>query len=133
MSIAFDDPVKSEIWATVRAMNDAWTKGNPDDLAGFFHRNMVAVSPSVRRRLQGAAACVADWKDFATRAGIRRWKELDAFIHVYQDAAVVLYHFDMSVDMGSETMDTGGRDMLFFIKENGRWWAVANQFSLDPA
>lgn len=39
MTINFNDSVKQEIWATVRAMNDAWTKGNPDDLAKYFHRD----------------------------------------------------------------------------------------------
>ena len=29
MLIRFDDPVQQEIWATIRALNDAWTKGNP--------------------------------------------------------------------------------------------------------
>lgn len=38
MIIRFDDPVQQEIWATIRALNDAWTKGNPDDLANYFHR-----------------------------------------------------------------------------------------------
>jgi len=26
----------------------------------------------------------------------------------------------------------GGRDMFFFVKEKGRWWAVADQFSPYP-
>jgi hypothetical protein len=29
MIIRFDDPVQQEIRATVRALNDAWTKGKP--------------------------------------------------------------------------------------------------------
>jgi hypothetical protein len=46
---------------------------------------------------------------------------------------VVAYHFDMTCDMGGGPIDLSGRDMLFFVKENGRWWVVADQFSSYPA
>jgi len=76
MAANFDDPVKREIWATLRALNDAWTQGNPDNLA---------------------------------------------------------YYYDMSFEMGGQTIATGGREMFFFVRENGRWWAAADQFSGYPA
>jgi ketosteroid isomerase-like protein len=131
--IAFDDPVKREIWATVRAMNDAWTQGNPDDLANFFHHDMVAITASDRERLEGGAACVAGWKGFCQATRIHRWEERDPLIRVHGDSAVVAYYFDMSFDMGGRTIDMGGRDMFFFVKEGGKWWAVADQFSPYPA
>ena len=133
MTIKFDDSIKQEIWATVRAMNDAWTKGNPDDLAKFFHRDMVAITATDRNRLNGGAACIAGWKGFANAAHIHRWEEIDPVIHVYGNSAVVAYNFDMSFDMGGQTINMGGRDMFFFVKENSRWWAVADQFSPYPA
>ena len=130
---SFADPVKQEIWATVRAMNDAWTKGNPDELAQFFHRDMVAITPTDRHRRDSGAACIAGWKDFCAAARIHRWEELDPVIHVYGDSAVVAYYFDMTFDMGGNTVNLGGRDMFFFVKEGGAWWAVADQFSPYPA
>lgn len=133
MTTDFDDPVKQEIWATVRAMNDAWTIGNADDLVKFFHRDMVAITATDRHRLDGGAACVAGWKGFAEAARIHRWREVDPVIHVYGNSAVVAYDFDMSFDMGGQTIDMGGRDLFFFVKEAGRWWAVADQFSPYPA
>lgn len=133
MTINFDDPVKQEIWATVRAMNDAWTKGNADDLAKFFHRDMVAITATDRSRLNGGAACIAGWKGFADAARIHRWEEVDPVIHVYGDSAVVAYYFDMSFDTGGQTINMSGRDMFFFVKEGGKWWAVADQYSAYPA
>ena len=129
----FNDPVQQEIWATLRALNDAWTQGNPDDLTQYFHRNMVAITATDRHRIHGGAACVAGWKGFANAARIHYWKEVDPVIHVYGDSAVVAYDFDMSFDMGGKTIDMGGRDMFFFVKEAGKWWAVADQFSAYPA
>ena len=133
MSMDFDHPVKNEIWATVRAMNDAWTKGNANDLANFFHRDMVAFTPTGRNRLDSGAACVAGWKGFSDAARIHRWEEIDPVINVYGDSAVVTYYFDMSFDMGGQTINLGGRDMFFFVKEGNRWWAVADQYSPYPA
>ena len=133
MTIKFDDSIKQEIWGTVRAMNDAWTKGNPDDLAKYFHQDMVAITATDRNRLDGGAACIDGWKGFANAARIHRWEEIDPVIHVYGNSAVVAYNFDMSFDMGGQTISMGGRDMFFFVKENGRWWAVADQFSSYPA
>ena len=129
----FKDPVKDEIWATVRAMNDAWTKGNPADLSNFFHRDMVAITATDRMRREGGAACIAGWKGFADAARIHRWEEIDPLIHVFGNSAVVAYYFDMSFDMGGQRIDLGGRDMFFFVKEDGKWWAVADQFSAYPA
>ena len=94
---------------------------------------MVAITATDRNRLDGGAACIAGWKGFATTARIHRWKEVDPVINVYGNSAVVAYYFDMSFDMGGQTINMGGRDMFFFVKENGRWWAVADQFSPYPA
>ncbi|ABD71173.1 hypothetical protein Rfer_3466 [Rhodoferax ferrireducens T118] len=133
MTISFNDPVKQEIWATLRALNDAWTQGDPDDLVNYFHPNMVAITATDRLRRDGAAECLAGWKGFAEATQIHHWEEIDPVIHVYGDAAVVAYYFDMSFTMGGQTINMGGRDMFFFAREKGRWWAVADQFSAYPA
>jgi hypothetical protein len=133
MPAVFTDPVQQEIWRIVRAMNDAWTKGNPDDLVQYFHRDMVAITPTGRKRLEGGVACIANWKGFTESAKIQCWREIDPIIRVYGNAAVVAYYFDMSFDMNGETINMGGRDMFFFVKEDGRWQAVADQFSGYPA
>jgi hypothetical protein len=94
---------------------------------------MLAITPPDRHRLSGGAACVAGWKGFCSAARIRRWQEVDPAIHIYGNAAVVAYDFDMSFDLGGHTIHMGGRDMFFFVKEGARWWAVADQFSPYPA
>lgn len=132
VAIAFDDPIKQEIWLTVRSLNDVWTKGNPDDLVNYFHRDMIAITATDRYRREGRAMCLEGWKGFAQAATIHRWEEINPVIHVYGDSAVVAYNFDMSFDMGGHRIDLGGRDMFFFVKENGQWWAVADQYSAYP-
>lgn len=130
--IQFNNSIKQEIWATLRALNDAWTKGDPEDLVNYFHSDMVAITATQRQRVNGGAACVAGWKGFATSTHIHHWKEIDPVIHVYGDSAVVAYDFDMSFEMNNKTIDMSGKDMFFFVKESGRWWAVADQYSAHP-
>lgn len=136
MDIRFDNPVKQEIWATVRAMNDAWThneRSDPTRLAEVFHADMIAITATDRLRLEGHAACVAGWQTFAAATRIHHWRETEPVIKVYGNAAVVAYYFDMSFDMGGRTVDLGGRDMLFMVRQDGRWQAVADQFSSYPS
>lgn len=133
METTFDDPVHQEIWATVRALNEAWTKGNPDTLTDYFHPKMLALTATDRLRRDGAGECVAGWKAFAEAARIHCWQEIDPLIRVYGDAAVVAYYYEISFEMGGQRFEQGGRDMFFLVRENGRWWAVADQFSSYPA
>lgn len=132
MSIHFDDPIKNEVWTTLRSLNDAWTKGNPGDLKKYFHRDMVAITGTDRERIEGGEACVASWSAFAHASTIYHWKEIDPKIQLYGNAAVVTYYFDMTFGMGGQTVEMGGRDMFVFVKEDENWWAVADQFSPYP-
>jgi len=132
MSVYSDDQVKQEVWQTLRALNDAWTKGKPDGLKKYFHKDMVAITATERERLEGREACFASWNNFVKAAKIHYWKELDPKIQIYGNTAVVTYYFDMSFDMGGQTVKLGGRDMFVFVKEGEKWWAVADQFSPYP-
>jgi len=126
---------KDEVWATVQALNRLWTIENrADDLRQYFHERMIAVSPSDRLRLEGREACVAAWKAFTEAATIHYWKEFEPKIELFDGdkCAVVTYYFDMSFDIGGQTVKMGGRDMFTLVSEGGRWWVVADQFSPYP-
>ncbi|MBF0170450.1 MAG: nuclear transport factor 2 family protein [Nitrospinae bacterium] len=133
MTIRFDDPVRQEVWETIRALNDAWTRGNPDDLSLYFHPRMVAITATDQERLTGGAACIAGWKGFCDAATIHHWEEREPTIEIFGDAAVVTYYYDMSFTMGGRTIALAGRDMFTLVREGGRWLAVADQFSPFPS
>lgn len=132
MSILFDDPTKQEVWNSLRALNDAWTTGNPEDLNDYFHQSMVAITATDREILEGREACFGSWNNFAKSAKIHHWKELEPKIRLYGNTAVVTYYFDMSFTMGGQTINLGGRDMFVFVKGDGKWLAVADHFSPYP-
>lgn len=132
MDISIDHPTKAEIWETVRIANDAWTKGDPTDLTNFFHPHMIAITPTVRGRLESGASCVAGWKKFREGAQIHSWKEVSPVINLFGDAAVVAYEYEMEVTMAGKKVGLTGRDMMFVVREGGKWWVVADQFSPQP-
>ena len=132
MDYHFDDPTQREIWATLRALNDAWTQGDPAQLVDYFHRDMIAITPVDRQRREGAAACIAGWQGFAESTRIHRWREIDPLIRVFGDSAVVSYYYEIRFEVGGQVLEQDGRDLFFFVRENGRWWAVADQFSGYP-
>lgn len=129
---ASHETAKQEVWKTLRELNDCWTKDDGAGLVNYFHKDIVAITATERERLMGRDACVAGWMGFAKAATIHHWKEIDPQITLFGDTAVVTYYFDMSFDMGGQTIKMGGRDMFVFVKENGKWLAVADQFSPYP-
>ena len=127
--------IKEDVWSTIKALNRLWTVENrPDELAQYFHKEMVAISPTDRLRLEGREACVAAWKKFTQAAKIHSWKELDPKIELFKNntLAIVTYYFDMSFEMGGQSIKMGGRDMFALVCEEGRWWVVSDQFSPYP-
>lgn len=124
---------EDEAAAFVKALNETWTKGAAHELDHYFHPHMVAITATDRDILRGRQACLASWETFSRAATIHQWTERDMDVKVHGDTAVVTYYFDMSFDIQVRTIRLGGRDMFVLVKENGRWWAVADQFSPFPA
>ena len=123
---------ENEVWETLRKLNDAWTKGDGKDLKNFFHRDMVAITPTDRNRREGRDDCIAGWGGFLSMAKVHSWEEIDPKIQIYGDSAVVTYYYVMAFEMGGQLIEMSGRDMFVFVEENGKWWAVADQFSPSP-
>ena len=132
MEAPFTDAIQQEIWTTLRALNDAWTQGSPERLIEYFHPKMIAVTPVDRLRRDGAASCIAGWQGFAESTRIHSWREIDPLIRVFGDSAVVSYYFEIRFEVGGQLINQGGRDLFFFVRENDRWWAVADAFSSYP-
>ena len=130
--ILFADPREQQVWATVHAMNLAWTRGNPDDLAHYFHPRMLALTASENLRRDVAEACMAGRKAFARTCPVKDWREIDPIVRMFGDAAVVSYYYKIEFLRDGRNIKTGGRDMFFLVCENGRWWIVGDHFSGYP-
>ncbi len=123
---------KTEVWETVQEMNRCWTVGDPNGLETYFHKEIIAVTPNDPMPLLGRKACLAAWKSFTEIATIDDWQELEPKIQLFGDAAVVSYLYVLNCKVGEAKLSLEGRDLLFLVKEEGRWWVVADQFSPVP-
>lgn len=124
--------LKAEALTFVKALNETWTKGDGSALRDYFHPDMVAITATDHDILRGREACLASWQSFAGAAKVRCWKEVEPDVRLHGNTAVVTYVYDMAFDMDGETIELGGRDMFVLVKEAGRWWAIADQFSPFP-
>lgn len=127
--------IQKEVWQTILEMNKLWTVDNKaGELVNYFHANMVAITPSDKFRREGQSSCVAGWKGFTDMAKINYWKEIDPRIDVYGNGlfAIVTYRFEMSFEINAQTIEMSGRDMFSLVKENNKWWIVADQYSATP-
>jgi ketosteroid isomerase-like protein len=129
------EQVEQEVWRTIEEMTTAWaTHGDVEPLRNFFHENMVAITPDVRERIEGREACLAAYKDFVDKSTIHSWRDYDPEVQVYGGGnfAVVTCYWEMSFDYEGKRYDSAGRDMLVLVKEDGKWWLVADKYSAFP-
>ncbi|MGE5681089.1 MAG: nuclear transport factor 2 family protein [Bacillota bacterium] len=123
---------KQFIWDLVHEMNLCWTAGDPCELNNYFHQKMVAMNPSQSGKILGSEACVKGWTTFAENTSIKSWLEFDPLIEIFNcDTAIVTYNFQILYDMNGISYDIKGKDMFTLVKEDGKWWIVANHFSLN--
>src|SRR5713226_8717749 len=105
-------------------MNDAWVKGEFEQLSSFFREDIAMVHPDFVQRTEGREACVASYMDFARQAAILDFKLGEPSIDVFGNTAVATYAYEISYEMGGERFKDTGRDLFVFIRQNDRWQAV---------
>jgi len=130
-----ESSIKQEIWETVQNLNRLWTvEGNVEKLKNYFHKDMVAITPADRERLVGRDSCIASWKRFVDKAKILKFKEIEPDIQLFGEGkfGVVTYYYDITYEANGEIKNSQGRDMFVLVNEDGKWWAVADQFSPYP-
>lgn len=115
---------REQILKIIHELNDAWATGHPEQLAGFFHEDIVMVDPAFTRRLQGRDACIASYAEFCSQATIHGVKIGEPGIEVFGDTAVTTYSYEVDYEMGGERFKDSGRDLFVFVRADGKWQAV---------
>lgn len=130
------ETITTDILATIRDMNRAWTTGwHEEEFRQYIHKDVVAVVPSVPGRLEGRDAYVAGWRGFALAATIHSWHESDYKVEIFTGGkcSVATYYFMIDFTLRGVRQTMRGRDMFFLVKEGKRWLVVADQYSPEPA
>ena len=113
-----------EICELVRKINEAWVQGRPEELAEYFHRDMVILHPDLETRAAGRAACVEGYADFCRQATIHRFEPSEPAIEVFGETAIAVYRWEIAYEMKGQSFKEAGRDLFVFIQEGGKWQAV---------
>ena len=123
---------REEIRRLVKKINAAWLHGRPEELAPYFHEDMVIVPPDFRRRAKGREACVASYKDFVSQAKVREYKDSEPDIDLWGNTAVATYSWEIAYEMKKESYRESGWDVFVLVREHARWLAVWRTIILTP-
>ncbi|MEM9190332.1 MAG: nuclear transport factor 2 family protein [Myxococcota bacterium] len=117
------DPT-AEIWTTIQACNQAWTRGYPEEVATFFHPDAIMVSPQGQTQCRDRAAIVRSFVEYAEHATTQSFREVDHDVQVVQDTAVVHYGFEIRYALEGKTHEQRGREVLTLVRQDSRWVIV---------
>jgi hypothetical protein len=115
---------KDQVWQALRAINDAWVQGRPQDLRDLFHDGIVMVFPGFAGRGEGRASILAGFEDFCANARVHRFEESDRQLDVVDDVAVASFAFEMVYEREGLNYHSTGRDLWVFQRRQGTWLAV---------
>ncbi|XZG69182.1 YybH family protein [Chitinibacteraceae bacterium HSL-7] len=128
-----DCDARDALLSVVNAVNLAWQRGESSALIRHFHPDMIATLAAEGRRLQGGAACFANWRTVARTCDVRHWRTSEPVIRVFGHAAVVSYDFQLSLVRQGVLQHLRGSDTLFLVFDQARWQIVADHYSEYPS
>ena len=115
---------REEIRQILKDINEAWTKGNTDDLNKYFHEDMIIAQPGFGIHGDGRNACVDSYKEFAGMASVQGLRESEHIVLVWGDTAVASYRFDIEYELDGQSHQDAGYDLFVFTRQDGNWLAV---------
>jgi hypothetical protein len=130
------EKIKADVWNTIKTINRHWAiTENMDSLGLFIHPDMVIIFPDSKERMQGKSKIIESYRSYANYAQTISMKETNPLIQLYNEniTAIVTYYYDLEIKIPTgETQTFTGRDMYTLIYNNGKWIAVAQQYSPMP-
>jgi bifunctional non-homologous end joining protein LigD len=111
MASGGDAKEKEEIREIVRKINAAWQRGWPEELAAYFHEDMVIAPPGFSGRVKGREACVASYREFINMAKVNEYKEVEPEIDLWGNTAVATYSWEMVYELNGEEAKPGSSVM----------------------
>lgn len=108
----------------LRAINAAWTQGDPASVGRHFHEAMVIAQPTGTVLGRGREACVASYVAFAGAAEIHRFEADEASVEVWGETAVASYRYAITYSMEGSQRTEAGIDLFVFARTPHGWQAV---------
>jgi len=124
---------QQEIRLLVSKINQAWLKGNLEELKAYFHDDMVIKGPQCKSMgTGGKEACIKSYEDFLRAAKIHNFKESDVQVDLFGSTAVATFAWDIKYEMKGQNFHETGHDVFVFVRSNGKWLAVWRAMLRSP-
>lgn len=109
------------IWYAISQANDAWVRGEVNQLAKLFGRNAVLVAPRLEGRMQGREAIAASYEEYNRKANTHSFVIDKHEIDVFGDMAVATYVFTVRYEIDGAVNDEAGQEILVLTRAEGSW------------
>ena len=115
---------QQDIWTIMQQINHCWYKGQPSQLADYFHDNIVFNGPDLKQQFTGKDICIQSYIDFLNCSKILLYKEANPVVHIFGSTAIVSYYFEMKYEQKDKVYHETGTDIMVFNKYANSWKAV---------
>lgn len=115
----------------VEAINEAWTRGRPEEIGDHLEEDAVIVRPD-GDRVEGHEAFVATYREFVEHGLLHAFESSAWAVDVWPRTAVVTYRFEVDFEFGGERSREAGRDVWVLVERDGRWRAAWRTVRSEP-
>jgi uncharacterized protein (TIGR02246 family) len=124
MDSATHQKAQEEVRLLISKMNQAWLKGNLEELREYFHDDVAVKGPRFESVATGKEACVNSYADFVRAAKIQDFKESDIRVDPFGSAAVATFAWEITYEMNGQDYHETGHDVFVFARRDGKWRAI---------
>lgn len=127
-------PERDEIRGLIGKINQAWLKGNLEELREYFHDDMVIKGPQFKSMgTGGKEACIKSFEGFLRAAKIHDFKESDVQVDLFGSTAIATFAWEIAYEMNGQNYHETGHDVFVFVGGTGKWQAAWRAVLLAPA
>ncbi len=113
-----------ELWELIQKINGCWYKGDPLQLADFFHPNIVFNSPDFKHQITGKDNCAQTYIDFMNNSKVLLYNEGNPTVGIFSNTAIVTYDFEMKYEQNNKTYHETGTDIMVFERHQDTWKVI---------
>ena len=111
------------IFSLATELDRCWLEQRFDDLKSYLAEDVVFVAPN-GNRTRGRDAAIAGYREFMSRARIRRYQTGDVIVTTADGAAVAEYVWNMAWDSDGQSYEAKGKEVLVLSRSSGSWTVI---------
>ena len=113
-----------DVRSAMEAINRAWVKGDPRDMAPHLHPDVVMAFPLFDGRAGGAQRLIEGFEAFVESTDLLSFEQGPIDVDVIGDTAVATFEYEMKYTRKGRRYKATGRDLWYFGRHDGRWRAT---------